>query len=310
MEEFNPAERFNPHTMGDVLEIAQRKSKRDHKWYRGLFSEMYDLIPGSFARRPFKFNGEENKYYDVIFNDEGTPISIVSKSYSLIDHRKVVDSVKKSLLKNNIELEKCIAEMYLGDLGAKFGFRVLINDRIWDPGDGKHITARIEGVNSVDRTTPFRLAVGFYRRVCGNGNAWGTGRINIIRVHRSGQINQEEVEQVIERGINSLDEIVKDFKKMNRTPIPTHFPPIVAKLIRKKWGKKLSHSFEQVWDDGIYNGIRVPGINVPCKNLWDIYNSMSWVASGQRAFSRQTSMLRDCNEILIRAFEEAQIHLD
>ncbi len=44
---------------------------------------------------------------------------------------------------------------------------------IYNPGDRKPIATRIEMVNSMDRTLPFRLTIGYFRFVCANGLVWG-----------------------------------------------------------------------------------------------------------------------------------------
>ena len=103
---------------------------------------------------------------------------------------------------------------------------------------------------------------------------------------------------------------MEDFGKLNRVEIKNGLRDVLETLIEKKWGQKKVELLVDAWRNGYYEDARIPGINVPCENLWDIMNSMSWVASGQRILSKQEKMLADCDEILRQAMRKAKVYLN
>ena len=298
MLEFNPSARFSSFAIAARPNRVREKSSRLHKWYRGNLNETLPFVPRPFQRIPFENKGKTNDTLDVITTNEGLPIAVVSKAYSLVDHCVVADSIVRALRDYGIDLEDCEAEVYVGHLGAWFSFRVVANELKWDPGDGYPIAAKIAGMNSVDRTTPFRLAIGFFRYVCSNGIGWGLGRVHIVRIHKSNQVNQEDVRQAISRGVDSLESITKEFHRLIEIELSPSVTDLLSRGIQEKWGKTAARLLQRGWTTGKYRDIHIPGINVPCKNLWDIMNSLTWVASGQRVLSRQDRMSRDCEDII------------
>jgi hypothetical protein len=304
---FNPSDRFKPIVPDDGGRAGTPKIVRSHSWHRGKLGELLPLIPGPFHRVPFEIGGKTNHGYDVITTNEGTPLSIVSKGYSLIDHCSVTDSIQHALQTNGIDLDNCHAELYLGFLGSRFAFKVIADGLTWDPGDGKPIAATIAGLNSVDRTATFRLAIGFYRYICSNGIGWGLGRVRIVRAHKSGQIDQEDVNQGIATGLQSLDKISKTFRLLVDTGVDPQSKSLLTTLVEERWGKSKAQLLSGAWQTGNYGNTPISGINVPCTSMWDILNSLTWVASGQRTLTRQETMMQDCNDIIDNALSRLGI---
>ena len=64
--------------------------------HKGNLTEISDAIP-FFEKKPFKIDGAENKNLDVVINtsDNGTPVAIVSKSYSLVQHLSIFNTTQQ-----------------------------------------------------------------------------------------------------------------------------------------------------------------------------------------------------------------------
>jgi len=75
----------------------------------GQVAEVFPHDP-IFSRHPFRVGGEENRFKDEIqraplkITDEPMPVAMVSKTYSLIQHRDVLASVFRALKMIHIDI--------------------------------------------------------------------------------------------------------------------------------------------------------------------------------------------------------------
>lgn len=308
---FDPNVVFKQHKISNTLESARRKTVHPHEWYRGSFEQVKEHVPGKFSITPFKHNGQENPLYSLIYNQDGMPVSVVSKSYSMVQHKDLVGALEKAFEKIDRNIDIYPTEVYLGDYGCKFGIRVILPDMIYDPGDDKPIAPRVEMVNSMDRTLPFRLTMGYFRFVCANGLAWGgIGGINIIKVHTLNRVDRVNISEAIGQGLGELPGMVRKFEMMNETKISDGFTSSLKENIRARWGQKEASEIDKVWKSGVYRKVRVPGIGVPVSDIWDIFNVLRWIPTRQTNLAKQNEMLKGANEVLSRTLEQYRIWLN
>lgn len=294
---FNPDEAFK-NAAGNFIGSARRKTVHSHVWHRGVFGDIRRYVPGKFVLGVFQHGIVMNPLYRTVCNDEGLPLGIVSRAYVLVSHCDAINALAEALHSIDKDIDIYPAEIYIGDYGAKFGLRLILSDIVSNPGDNHPVAARIELLNSVDRTLPLRLTMGFFRFVCSNGLIVGKAITNLLEIHRKGQVDQIKLDEVVTRGLEELKKESLAFKVMYETGIPEGFTKNLLKRIRKAWGKPEAEEINQAWTHGIYRKAEVPGINVPAVSLWDIYNSLTWISGRSRALVSQVEMSETAHRIL------------
>jgi len=208
-----------------LLRSASRMTKHSHVWHRGAFGELRCHVPGKFTLAPFQHGDMRNPHLRVLCSAEGMPLAVVSSAYALLDHGDLVDSLVHSLYQWGLDAREYPAELYVGDNGARFGLRLVFPTLVCDPGDGHPAAGQIELLNSVDRSLPLRLVMGFLRLVCSNGLVVGEGVTNLLEIHRKGRADVLHLQEVVAKGMRGLQEKSTVFGAMYRTGIPKGFTP-------------------------------------------------------------------------------------
>lgn len=120
---------------GTVCEIEQRISR--------------------FSRVPFALNNNEhpakkNPYLDMIVeeplngNAERVPVGIVSKSYTLLQHKTVFDRAKEAIKAVGIDLEKLRVNLRLTEHGERMDLQFLFPESFSvTPSDGWPMSLRL-----------------------------------------------------------------------------------------------------------------------------------------------------------------------
>ena len=137
----------------------------------GNLIEIADFIP-VFRKIPFKIGGSENKRLDVVVNTShgDTPVAIVSKSYSLVQHFEILKIITKAFenLKYNIDETEC--NLYLTEYGERMWLKIqFLKGDMFDPGDGHVLIPQLHVRNSVDGNTPLVFELSWFRLICKNG---------------------------------------------------------------------------------------------------------------------------------------------
>jgi len=308
MDLFNPEEAFE-NAAGNFIRSARRKAIHSHKWFRGSFGDISRHLPGKFTLAPFRHGDIVNPLYQAVCNDKGLPLAIVSKSYALVSHCDAVDSLEEALHRIGKDINVYPAEIYIGDSGAKFGLRLVLSDIVMNPGDNHPVAGRIELLNSVDRTLPLRLTMGYFRFVCSNGMIIENATTNLLEIHKKGQVDQVKLDEVVAGGLSRLKTKSWTLEAMYRTDIPKGFILDLLKRIRKVWGKSEAAAIEGVWTKGIYRKVEVPGINVPALNLYDIYNTLTWISGRSRDLPSQVRLSETAHNMLSGVLRAHRISL-
>jgi hypothetical protein len=276
--------------------------------HTGTIAEVRRVIP-SFERRGFGLAqpGENrsrvNEHQDVIVrtpigdDKDYVPVGVVSKDYSLVQHLGVVDVVVEALKASKLEVEKVRVRLKITDYGERMALSVFLPDAYsFDPGDGHPMSLRLECINSVDGSTGFRVLVGWYRFVCGNGLIVGVTRSDLRRRH-VGEIALEDVAAVLQSGLEQCESEKRSFALWRQTEIAdARLGSWVDGDLRKAWGFKaaarafhISNTGADVTVVGPYKGyvpttIRVergpdvPGAAKKSRNLFDLSQVLAWLA--------------------------------
>jgi hypothetical protein len=273
-----------------LLRSAGRRTRHSHVWHRGSLGELRQHVPGPFTLAPFRHGDKTNPLLQVVCNADGLPLGVVSSSYALLDHGDLVDSLVHSLDQCGLDTTEYPAEMYVGDGGASFGLRLVFSDLVYDPGDGHPVAGRVELLNSVNRTLPFRLIMGFFRFVCSNGLVVGESVTNLLEIHRKGRVDVPRLREVVAESMRRLQEGSAIFRTMHRTVIPDGFSARLLAAVTGAWGEREAQAVQVALVGGTYQGVQVPGMIAPVETLWGVYNALTWIAGRSRDLVRQVTM--------------------
>lgn len=309
MNLFDPTEVFQ-NSAGNYVKTATRKTIHSHQWYRGIFKDISNHIPGKFALLPFQHAGIVNPLYHMVCNDKGLPVSIVSRSYALIDHCDVVSSLTESLKQTGRDTSIYPVEIYIGDGGAKFSLRIILSDIVCEPGDGHPVAGRLQVLNSVDRTIPFRLNMDHFRLVCSNGLVMWESSFDLLEVHLKGRLDQLMIDQAVREGLKHLQGSGKSFEAMVATAIPNGFTMDLIDRMSQSWGRHEAKEISQAWTNGIYRKVQVPGVNTPAESVWDLYSTLTWVSGRSRDLAGQLKTSETAHRILAEALRKHGISLN
>jgi hypothetical protein len=265
-----------------------------------------DRLP-TFHREPFIINGITNPNQDIIVEDDTDyPITVVSKSYGLMQHDTVFDRVMDGISKLGFDLHGLHAEMSLTQHGERLKISITIPGYDFDPGDGCPLILRINMLNSVDKTTSVAVELEWLRLICGNGMMSGIDTTGFRKAHFRG-IDGNDIAEYL---TVSLQNVPQDRQLMQQwldhSIKPSRALNWIDNDVAQVWGEPTA---SRVWhilrygEDARPDIIRgkdgevpikylaherpvsslgaVPGAFAPVSNAYHIAQALSWVAKEQ-----------------------------
>lgn len=274
----------------------------------GTIAAVRETIP-SFERRGFgvtqpgEARSRVNERQDLIVrapigtDPDYVPVGVVSKDYALVQHRGVVDVVVEALEASDIAVGDVSTHLQITEYGERMALSVFLPDTYsFDPGDGHPMSLRLECINSVDGSTGFRVLVGWYRFVCGNGLIVGVTRSDLRRRH-VGEIVLDDVAAVLKSGLDECESERRNFALWRRTGIPDdRLKAWIDGDLRKAWGFKAAARAFHIANTGadvtvagpykdyvptsirVDRGADVPGAARRSRNLFDLSQVLAWLA--------------------------------
>ena len=309
----------------NVQNLLEENVEDQPKWFNspvklhvGTITELREFIP-TFERRDFALThpdsefSRKNERLDTIVrlplgeDNNFIPVGIVSKNYTLVQHRAVLDIVNKSISKMNIQFNENIqAELKITEYGERMSFSVFLPDQYsYKPLDGHTMALRLICFNSVDGSTHFRAIMSWFRLVCSNGLIIGVTRHDIRRRHL-GEIQLNDISDVLISGLNMAEVEKTNFVNWQNSGVTSkQLIRWVNKNLKEKWGFKAAarayHIACSGYDaevKGSYKGhtpatikmnetIRVQGSPEECRNLFDMSQILAWLAKERRDIQEQ-----------------------
>jgi hypothetical protein len=193
-------------------------------------------------------------------------------------------------------------ELGLTELDEWMNLRIYFPDEYsYTPADGHKLDLRFEAFNSVDGSSRLVLLLGWFRFVCLNGLVIGETLTEIRDVHNPA-LDLMKIESAIAEGTRfaELDKVrMKKFESL-----PVQIDALVAWIdspLSSAWGKKAAcrvfhicnSGFDIELADPFAPGLpsekpvrclcRVPGAPAQAKNLYQVCQALSWVATGRNS---------------------------
>lgn len=285
--------------------------------YVGTLAEVRTQVP-LFIRQPlgfaqpdspnFRFNGNLDTIVrcPTAEDESFVPVGVVSGSYGLLQHRRVVDVASEALVAAGVSSDTVVAALRMTEFGERMELSLqLPNQYSFDPGDGYPMTLQLECLNSVDGTTRFRAMMGWFRFVCSNGLVVGVTRSDIRRRH-AGEVDLGDLQAVITAGVDECEAEVKRFgiwrqTKVSSSKIVMWIEQDVRKLFGFKAAARAYHIAKTGFDAEVVGNYkeksptniemkvaeRVQGAPLRSDNLFDLSQILAWLATQRRDVQEQ-----------------------
>lgn len=264
-----------------------------------------------------------NPYLDAIVrlpldeNDVPVPVGVVSKTYNLVQHTDLFDAAVDAIRSANIALDKVKAELTLTTLGGRMGLRFYLpDDYAFDPGDGYKMALRLECFNSVDRSLPLQVMLGWYRFVCSNGLIVGTTVSRMKRLHND-SLDLSDVRMVFSDGLLTAVKEKQSFEKWLSVEINgDRLVKWIDGAVREGWGvlaaARVYHVIRTGYDGSLADRFQsgpphekimvsnheVPGAQKPAHNAFGVAQALAWVAKENHNVQVQMERVRVIPELM------------
>jgi len=233
----------------------------------------------------------------VVRTDTRTPLSWCGESYGLVGHSTIIAPLLDAL-GDDFELKQTIIERE----GRRVRVDVMSKEE-FAVAKGDNIRLRVSFMNSLDRTSSYRLHCGLWRLLCSNGaGAFMDGySMNIQEAHTK---NLSDTVNGLDFG-KALGKALVDFKAASKMLTGMAKQKVAdddaAKLIEKYIGKKGAAEVLGLWTTG-------RGINGD-KSAWNLYNAASQymtdlegrallpVAATMRTYKKTTGLLQGLSKL-------------
>ena len=265
-----------------------------------------------------------NRFYDSIVrvplpgeNLPPIPVGIVSRQYSLIQHRDLIDETVKALSTVKIDLAEIKATVNLTEYGERMRLGLLLPPEYSiDPAPGDRMGLRLECFNSVDGSMKFMAVMGWLRFVCSNGMIVGVANTDFRRRHNR-SLELADIVEVLRDGIAATTDELKIYKTWrNRAVSAAKLEAWVNETLAKEWGVKAAVRTWHIVRSGVdvemvdlfekglptektvVAGQAVPGAVLPGDNAYAVSQALSWLAKERRDIQEQLEWQRQIPELM------------
>lgn len=302
----NPDSMFQPSPADIVvLKETSRWNAREVQYIGGTWEKLRNFVP-EFEFGAFSVGADEpeSPYYQTVVRkplgptERPMPVGIVSRTYSLVQHRLIGDRCMAALSSAGIDTSKLRCEVGLSSLGEWMNVRIYFPDAYsFAPNDGQKINLRLEAVNSVDGSSRLTIFLGWYRFVCSNGLVLGKWLLNMSDLHNC-SLDLPKMIKRIEAGVRSAQKETKTFEAMESKHVsPAILRSWIENTLAKKWGKKAACRAFHICTSGYDVEIlpffeklspvelpfrqteRVPGSPDRAATVYDVCQALSWIAT-------------------------------
>lgn len=264
-----------------------------------------------------------NKYYDLIVRkphvagDVAIPVGIVSKRYRLVQHTELLETVIRALENASIDLSEVLVELTLTEYAGRMRLRLIFPPSYdFDPGDGYPMALRLECFNSVDRSTPLRVMLGWFRFVCTNGLVLGTAQLNMRLIHNE-FLHLPDVNGILSEGLTLVAQDQEACREWLFTPIDqSRLVNWIDGPLARKWGvlaAARTYHITKTGYDGIpvdrfekapphrktmKSSVKVPGAPPRASNAFEISQALAWLAQERRDVQEQVDRMREIPDLM------------
>ena len=289
----------------------------------------------TFRRENFEGdNGAINPHLDVIFNEVcGTPLTTVSKNYSLIQHQDAIQTTIDTLNLLGYSTDNTECELTWTKLGERMWLRIRFQEYTFDPGDGHPIFLELSIFNSVDGSLVFGFETGWYRQICENGMVALAHQTSKNKRHTKSLTTAFLAEQLNQAITDTLSE-QETYKAWKARKVYIGEPfryaqraleDWIDETVTKEWGRRTAaRAFHIICTgkDGkpdissankkmpsykipVSSEEEIPGAK-PSENLLDVNHALTWISSHQQTIQTRYEMMHDIPTLMKRLSDQSQ----
>jgi hypothetical protein len=290
-----------------LLEETGRWRARDVSYMEGTWDRLCSELP-SFEKADYRAQDDAppNPYMQSVVRLPRTkmegpvPVGVVSNTYTLAQHRKVAEKCLEGIRGAGVEPRALRCQIGLTELGEWMNLRIYFPESFDHlPQDGEKLGLRLECFNSVDGSSRLVLLLGWLRSVCANGLVIGETKAELRDVHDQ-HMDLERIPRLICSGMDLVKQDRERLMKWERSGVTSdQISSWADGGLAKSWGKKAAcrafhictSGFDVEYLDPFAKGEptvkpvkpvrRVPGAPNLVRNLYDVSQALSWIASSR-----------------------------
>jgi hypothetical protein len=297
-------------TMDDALTVLDETGRwraRNVRYVEGTWDRLRDELP-EFKKEDFRVaeDAPANPYLHSVVRlprrkmERAIPVGVVSKAYTLAQHREVAEKCLEGIREAGIELQDLRCQVGLTELGEWMNLRVYFPESYdFGPGDGEPLGLRLECFNSVDGSSRLVLLLGWLRFVCSNGMIIGETKAELKAIHNQ-QLDLTRIPHLVCEGMEHVEQAGKQLASWEKETVASgQLRSWVNGELAGLWGKKaacrtfhicnsghdveLADPFEggEPADKEVRKGELVPGAPRGAKNLYQVSQALAWLASSR-----------------------------
>ena len=298
----------------ELLEETSNWRSREVTYIAGNWEQISKNIP-TFELCDFAEKNSEivNQYYKTVVRlpltslENRIPVGIVSNTYTLAQHNEVAELCINGIKGCNIDVSNVRCELGLSVLGEWMNFRIYFPDEYnFISSDSNPLNLRLECFNSVDGSSRLTILFGWFRFVCSNGMVIGETISELRDIHNQ-NMNLSKINCIISEAMEQVHSDKTMMLKWESTQVnPNSLAKWVDTIVSKKWGKIAafrvfhicSSGHDAKYDDpfeaeepskkSMIKLEKVPGAPDTARNLYDIGQSLSWVATNRSSVGNRS----------------------
>ena len=312
------------HNITNTNEVGRWKA-RDVEYFNGSWKALSSMIP-RFTDEDFKIgsDGEKNPFLRQVARqplaptERPVPIGVVSNTYQLVQHVEVVEKCFEGLSGLTIDTPSLNCEVGLSQpYGEWMHFRITFPEKYsYTPKDGKPLNLRLECVNSVDGSCRLEIFIMWFRLVCSNGLVVKEIAADLRKIHNY-HLDIKSIPKIIAQGINHANPSISQIQRWENSELNrSSFGEWIDKKLSTSWGVKAACRVWHICTEG--NDIEftnpfapgkarekptkplneVPGAARPARNLYDVCQALSWVATHKAVVEERIGMQKEIPDLI------------
>lgn len=294
----------------DTIQVLDEKSRwraRGVCYWSGKWEKLSSQLP-VFKTADFQAaeDAPANPYLKTVVRlprtlvEKPIPVGVVSHTYTLAQHSDIAEKCLQGLRSAGIKTDSLRCELGLTELGEWMNLRVYFPERYnHTPFDGNPIRLRLECMNSVDGSSRLIILLSWLRLICTNGMVIRETKTEIRDIHNE-NLDLERIPQVIEDAMTLVEDDLRRLSGWEKARLDAErFRLWVNEKLAERWGKKAACRVFHICTSGFDVEIadpfaggdpsdkptkrirRVPGAPENARNLYDVSQALSWIASGR-----------------------------
>ena len=296
-------------------------------WAEKSIEEVAALLP-AFSRHPFLGMTSDRRIcssnMDMIVREplleaeRPTAVGIVSKNYNLVQHSDVLLLAIEAMKTAKIDTNEVRCDLLLTEHGERMALALRFPDDMkyrFAISNNDQMALRLECFNSVDGSMRLTALLGWLRFVCSNGLIVGAP-LGRLRQQHTDALNLKDLAKLLKVGLKRVVEEKKGYGIWLKAKVGIEaLSPWVDRRLSKAWGIRTAARVYGILTSGYDVVVKpfqtgtathldyerstpVPGAPQTVESVFDVAQTLSWVAAQHPDFDEQALRIRQIPGLL------------